>query len=766
MKMSASLPRRLRACRYGSWEGLRWIAWVVLGLLGDGTWVGAAEDPRGPGTVKMAELLVRVAGQVEPLNTRFLTAGQVTRWEAKFRETPELRNDPATRFKYADALLNSGRNREALAEYDAVESLTRAAGHELSASDRVQVRLNQALCHLREAERLNCLTNHNAESCLMPLRGGGIHREKAPSRAAFGVLTNLLAEFPGDLSARWLLNVTAMTLGEYPAGVPERWRIPESAFFSDIPFPRFREVGVAAGVADNQLSGASVVDDFDGDGLLDIVVTSFGLLDPMRYYRNRGDGTFEDRTRAAGLEGIVGGLSAVQTDYDNDGHLDLFIPRGAWNREEGKYPNSLLRNRGDGTFEDVTEAAGLLSFHPTQVAVWFDFDGDGWLDLFIGNESIPAVSRHPSELYRNLGNGRFVEMARGAGVTVGGYVKGATAGDFNNDGRPDLYVSLLGGQNRLFRNDGPRDAARGAAGGWVFTDVALEAGVVEPIHSFPCWFFDFDDDGWEDIWVTGYKITGVGDIAADYLGLPNAGTRARLYRNLGNGKFADVTKEARVDRIYHAMGSNFGDLDNDGWLDMYLGTGDPDLLTVIPNRALRNAGGRFFQDVTTAAGLGHLQKGHGVSFADLDNDGDQDIHEDMGGAVSGDVYPNVLFENPGMGNHWLKLTLEGTKANRCAIGARVAIEVEEAGKRRILHRTVGPGGSFGANPLRLEVGVGQAERILGAEILWPGSGTRQRVTGLERDRAYRVKEGEAAAQAWTPRKFSFSGKAGEHHSRH
>ncbi len=696
-----------RGCSPG---GGRWWGVAVLALVfsvarpGEGAEGQAGADPRTAGTKAMAARLVELARRVDPLNTRFLSTGQVERWEATFRETPALTNDPATRFKYAESLLNAGRNREAQDEFRAVEAVSMAKGGNVAGENRRLLRQRQALCFLREAERLNCLTNHNAESCLLPLRGGGIHREQAPSRAAWGVLTNLLAEFPEDLSARWLLNVTAMTLGEYPGGVPARWRIPESVFASEIPFPRFRDVGVAAGIADNQLSGASVVDDFDGDELLDIVVTSFGLLDPMRFYRNRGDGTFEDRTRAAGLEGEVGGLNAVQADYDNDGHLDLLVLRGAWNREEGRFPNSLLRNRGNGTFDDVTEAAGLLSFHPTQVAVWFDFDGDGWLDVFIGNESIPGLSRHPSELYRNLGNGKFVEMARTAGVTVGGYVKGASAGDFNGDGRPDLYVSVLGGQNRLFRNDGPRDAARGAAGGWTFTDVAAAAGVTEPIQSFPCWFFDFDNDGRDDLWVSGYKITGVGDIAADYLGLPNPGTRARLYRNRGDGTFGDATKPAGVDRIYHAMGANFGDLDNDGWLDLYLGTGDPDLATVIPNRALRNAGGTRFQDVTTAAGLGHLQKGHGVSFADVDNDGDQDLHEDLGGAMSGDVYPNVLFENPGMGNHWLILRLQGTKANRCALGARVRVDLQEGGQRRQLYRTVGPGGSFGANPLRLEIG--------------------------------------------------------------
>lgn len=161
---------------------------------------------------------------------------------------------------------------------------------------------------------------------------------------------------------------------------------------------------------------------------------------------------------------------------------------------------------------------------------------------------------------------------------------------------------------------------------------------------------------------SGYKITNVGDVAADYLGLPHTGAKARLYRNRGNGTFADVSREAKLDRLLHTMGANFGDFDNDGWLDLYLGTGSaahhhpqPRLLErgrpVVPGR---DHGRR-------TGALGEL---HGVSFADLDNDGDQDLHHDLGGAVTGDVYPNAVFENPGFGHRWLELVLQGTKANR------------------------------------------------------------------------------------------------------
>ena len=755
-------------------ETARWLRLPALLLAAAGLVlvVNAAEQKTGAfyqadSTRRMAERLEQIASTVDPLGARFLAAGQVEVWRRRMAERPELARDSASRFQLAEALLNSARNLEALAEFETVERLDAERGKPVSGENKLNLRLNQALCHLREGERLNCLSNHNADSCLLPLRDGGIHRAPDPSRRSIGILTNLLVEFPDSLAARWLLNVACMTVGDYPDKVPARWLIPPKVFASDAEFPRFREVAPLVGLAPNELSGGSIVDDFDDDNLLDVMVTSIGLRDQMRFYRNSGNGTFIERTREAGLTGLTGGLNLVPADYDNDGHLDVYVVRGAWMRAEGKHPDSLLRNRGDGTFEDVTEAAGLLSFHPSQTAAWLDFDGDGRLDLFVGNESLPGPTqpRHFCELFHNQGDGTFKEIARLSGVTVRDYVKGVVAGDFNNDGRPDLYVSILGAPNRLFRNDGPRDPKAGATNGWSFTDVARIAGVTEPVHSFPCWFFDYDNDGWEDIFVAGYKITNVGDVAADYLGLPHRGTNARLYRNRGDGTFADVSGETKLNRLLHAMGCNFGDLDNDGWLDFYLGTGDPDLLTVIPNRMYRNAGGRFFQDITTAGGFGHLQKGHGVSFADIDNDGDQDVHEDMGGAMTGDVYPNILFENPGFTNHWLKLKLEGTRANRCAIGARVRVDVEAQGKVRSLYRTVGSGGSFGANPLRVEVGLGKADKIVAVEILWPGSGTRQSVRGLKPNQMYVVREGVAETRPIALKSFPFP-KADPHAHHH
>jgi hypothetical protein len=162
---------------------------------------------------------------------------------------------------------------------------------------------------------------------------------------------------------------------------------------------------------------------------------------------------------------------------------------------------------------------------------------------------------------------------------------------------------------------------------------------------------------------------------------------------------------------------------------------------LIPNRMFRNAGGRFFQDVTTSSGTGHLQKGHGVAFGDIDNDGDQDIYETMGGAYSGDSYWNVLFLNPGHGNHWLTLKLEGVRANRGAIGARIRVTVITPKGDRDVYAAVSSGGSFGGSSLQQEIGLGDAKSIRQVEIVWPGSGALQVLQGIGMDQIVKVREG-------------------------
>jgi hypothetical protein len=687
---------------------------------------------------------VRQEASARPDLHPFLNAERAAHLEVALNAAIAEGNDAralTVRWNLARELLNAGWNEAALSHFDRVRATVQAATWRLDSLQAANLAIQTAVCYLRIAEQENCLANHDADACLLPLRAGGIHQRTRGSRGAVRVLSEHLQRDPNDLQARWLLNVASMTLGTYPESVPVSWRIPPGVFASDFELKRFTNVAGAAGLDVDDIAGGCITEDFDGDGWLDVLASSSSLTGQLRLFRNQGDGHFREVTHEAGLTGLVGGLNLVSTDYNNDGHADAFVLRGAWLGPAGHHPNSLLRNNGDGTFEDVTEEAGLLSFHPTQTATWFDFNGDGWLDVFIGNESTPG-DVNPCELYRNNRDGTFTECAGEAGIALTEFVKGVASGDYNNDGRPDLYISNGNGPNSLLRNGGPGRSPDGSEGPWRFVNVAAEAGVEEPQRSFPTWFWDYDNDGWLDILVTGYGYRNVGDVAADYLGLPHQAERVRLYRNQGNGSFTNVTAGARLDRVLLAMGANFGDLDNDGWLDFYVGTGDPDLATIIPNRMFRNAEGRQFQDVTATGGFGHLQKGHGISFADLDNDGDQDVYLVTGGAAAGDHSRNALFLNPGHENRWLTLRLEGTASNRAAIGARLRLVLETARGDREIFRTAGTGGSFGASPFRQQIGCGQARSLRVLEVTWPGSGRSQSFSTLSLDRAYQIREGE------------------------
>jgi hypothetical protein len=316
-----------------------------------------------------------------------------------------------------------------------------------------------------------------------------------------------------------------------------------------------------------------------------------------------------------------------------------------------------------------------------------------------------------------------------AGVTNERWAKGAAWGDYDDDGRIDLYVSNMNGPNRLYRNNGDG----------TFTDVAPELGMTGPIRSFSCWFWDFDNDGRLDLFVTGFGAT-MNDIIADRLGLPAKGDRPALYHNLGGGRFRNVAAEVALDHVWLPMGTNFADVDNDGFLDAYLGTGRPAYSILTPNVLLHNVEGRRFEDATTASRTGHLQKGHGVSFADFDGDGDLDLFVQTGGQVPGDRAYNVLYRNPGHGHHALRLKLIGTRSNRAAIGAKVRLDLRDAdGRRRSIHRVIGGGSSFGGNCLSPPIGLGDAASIEALTVAWPG-GASQTFRGLAPDRSIEITE--------------------------
>jgi hypothetical protein len=216
----------------------------------------------------------------------------------------------------------------------------------------------------------------------------------------------------------------------------------------------------------------------------------------------------------------------------------------------------------------------------------------------------------------------------------------------------------------------------------------------------------------------------VESVVQGLLGQPHGKHTSKLYRNLGGKGFRDVTREAGLDGTYMTMGSNFGDFDNDGYLDIYLGTGDPDLASLVPNRMFKNVAGQRFAEITASSGTGHLQKGHSVACGDWRRTGAIDIFMETGGATNGDKYHNVLFLNPGQGNNWLTVKLVGKKTNRAAIGAR--LKAVTAGPTPLtVHRHVSSGSSFGANPLQQTLGLGKADRVAVLEIHWPTSGTTQ-----------------------------------------
>ena len=608
--------------------------------------------------------------------------------------------------------------------YRTLEDLeSRIKGTELEAEWLYTIVFYKGVTALRMAENDNCVMCRGESSCIFPIAPTAIHTNPAGSRLAIEHFSAYLRQFPDDLEVKWLLNLAHMTLGEHPAKVDPRHRLLLEPFCkSEFDIGQFRDISDRVGLHRNNQSGGAIMEDFDQDGLLDLVVTDWAASAPMAFYRNKGDGTFEDRTKAAGLENQLGGLNCVQTDYNNDGYMDIFIPRGAWLPGYLPMRPSLLRNNGDGTFTDVTRAAGLLDPVNSISATWADYDNDGFLDLFI------CCQQQPSRLYRNKGDGTFEEIAGRAGLGDLTNCLGAAWIDFDNDGYPDLFVNLsdggipntsaqtapgIHGTARLYRNN--RNGT--------FTDVTKEMGIDGPTSGFSCWAFDYDNDGWLDIFSVGNR-SSLAEVVQGMMYQPHDLSTVRLYRNLGGKRFQDVTKEVGLNKAYLPMGSNFGDIDNDGYLDFYLGTGDPLLSTLVPNRMFRNLGGKRFAEITGSSGTGHLQKGHGVAFGDWRRTGTVDIVIEMGGAVNGDKYHNILFQNPGNGNNWLNVKLVGKQTNRSAIGARIKVVTAGANPLTV-YRWVSSGSSFGANPLEQAIGLGKADRIARLEVYWPTSGTTQ-----------------------------------------
>jgi enediyne biosynthesis protein E4 len=516
---------------------------------------------------------------------------------------------------------------------------------------------------------------------------------------------------------------------------------------------RFQNVAGAAGVdfvIENSatpqkqiveaMPGGVAAFDYDGDGLVDLFFANGAALPSLkkneskfnnRLYRNLGGMRFEDVTRQAGLAGEGYSMGAAAADFDNDGHVDLFVA--------GVRSNHLYRNLGNGKFEDVTAKAGIRSDVWSVAAGWFDYDNDGLLDLFVVNylDWSPANTLFcgdpngaraycppsffkglPNRLYRNRGDGTFEDVSAQAGIAqhIGKGMSVAFA-DYDGDGRPDVFVTNDKVPNFLFRNTGQRR----------FDETALDAGVALPengsdVSAMGADFRDYDNDGLPDVVVAAL-----------------AGETFPLFQNQGRGLFRDATYRSGVAALSNRR-SGWSpvliDLDNDGWKDLFV-TGSHVNDTVgafektqyrLPNAAFVNTGHGTFEDASATAGEGFQAAGvhRGMAFADFNNDGKMDAAVSLIGERA------ELWENTTAGdNTWIDIKLIGVKSNRDAIGARVRIGSQWNEKTSAC-------GYASSSDVPVHFGTGKADRV-DIEIRWP-SGIKQTLAGVHTNQALTVRE--------------------------
>ena len=498
------------------------------------------------------------------------------------------------------------------------------------------------------------------------------------------------------------------------------------------------------------LVGGGALLDYDDDGFLDVYLVQSGPVPGSgpgnagvspasgsapgnRLYRNLGDGTFEDTTDAAGVGDTGYGAGATAADYDRDGLVDLYVTNVGANR--------LYRNLGGGAFEDVTERARVGDPSWSSSAVFYDYDDDLDLDLFVANYVVWSADRErpclgpnglrnycnpaeyppaPDTLYRNDGDGRFVDVSEAAGIrSVTGPGLGVVAGDLDDDGFVDLYVANDQAVNHLWLNQGDG----------TFREDALTRGAAlnelgQPEAGMGIAVADPDGDGDLDLFLT-------------HLG----GETNTFYRNDGAGFFQDVTDEKQlggVSQAYTGFGTSWFDYDGDGILDLFIANGKvtPGDTAAFdyrePNQLLRGLSSGRYEDVSDRAGaaLQLLEVSRGAAFGDLDNDGDMDIL-----VVNNDGPVRLLRNGVGSSRSWLIVDLCGGGVfDRSAIGARVIVEVGG----RTWSRDVRPAYSFAvANDPRVHFGLGDAERVDRLEVRWPDGAISKR-TAVDVNRILRL----------------------------
>jgi hypothetical protein len=508
------------------------------------------------------------------------------------------------------------------------------------------------------------------------------------------------------------------------------------------------------------LGAAAAAADYDGDGYEDLFVTDSALDGKNLLYRNNGDFTFTEVGESAGVsqgnddENVS--ANALFFDYDGDADPDLLVLRFG--------RNQLFRNNGDGTFTDVTEAAGMGDrYLNCIVAITFDVDNDADLDIVLGNYFKPISLFDPPDphffpesfetaanggglsFYRNNGDGTFSEETRQSGLVVSGWTLDLGHADYDHDGDEDLYVAADFGTDSFFSNNGDG----------TFTDVTAEAIGIDTKKGMNVDWGDFDNDGLFDVYVT--------NITDEYMREGNF-----LWQNNGDGTFGDVSRETGTHNTGWGWAGKFFDYDNDGWQDLYVVNGwvsagkenyvlDVFELIVQPNVDLsdarnwppmgnktlsgyqknslfRNQGGTLFKDEAGHHGLDSQRDGRGVAVADYDNDGRLDLF-----VTNANAKPFLFRNVQPTGNTWVQFHMMGTRSNPTAVGTRLRLTVD--GEERV--GFVNGGNGFASqSSARVHFGLGEAEHVERLEVLWP-SGQKQVFENLAADRIYRVVEGQA-----------------------